>query len=51
MFLAANCYWQESMLSNQISINDGQYKVAVGKDDRNFTVIDNGLTQIIEVNN
>jgi len=37
------------MLSKKISINDGLYKIAVGKYDRNFTVIDNDFTQIIDV--
>jgi len=37
------------MSSLKISINDGLYKIAVAKYDRNFTVIDNDYTQIINV--
>jgi len=37
------------MLSNIISINDGLYKVAVGKYNRSYTVIDNDFTQILDV--
>ncbi|XP_016661871.1 limulus clotting factor C isoform X2 [Acyrthosiphon pisum] len=46
---AAHCFWKNGMLSNNISINDGQYKIAVGKYDRNFEIIDNDFTQIINV--
>ncbi|CAI6368896.1 unnamed protein product [Macrosiphum euphorbiae] len=46
---AAHCFWQKGMLSNNISINDGLYKTAVGKYDRNFTIIDNDFTQIMNV--
>jgi len=37
------------MLSNIISVNDGLYKIAVGKYDRNLTNIDNDFTQIVNV--
>jgi len=37
------------MLSNIISINDGLYRIAVGKYNRNYTVIDNDFTQIMDV--
>ena len=37
------------MISNRISINDGLYRIAVGKYDRDFTVIDNDFTQIMNV--
>jgi hypothetical protein len=37
------------MLSNILSINDGSYKVAVGKYTSDYTVIDNEFTQIIDV--
>ncbi|XP_022162710.1 uncharacterized protein LOC111028389 isoform X2 [Myzus persicae] len=46
---AAHCFWQKGMSSKTISINDGQYKVAVGKYDRNISIIDNDFTQIINV--
>ncbi|XP_029344850.1 modular serine protease-like [Acyrthosiphon pisum] len=46
---AAHCFWQKGMLSKIISINDGLFKIAVGKYDRNFTTIDNDFTQIINV--
>lgn len=36
------------MLSN-IIINDSRYKIAVGKYKRDFTVIDNQFTQIMNV--
>ncbi|KAF0762508.1 Uncharacterized protein FWK35_00006322 [Aphis craccivora] len=44
---AAHCFWQKDMVSNIISINDGLYKVAVGKYNRDLTLIDNGFTQIM----
>jgi len=37
------------MLSNSIPINDGQYKIAVGKYDRNIKNIDYDFTQIMDV--
>jgi len=37
------------MLSNIISINDGLYKIAVGKYNRDLTLIDNDFTQIMDV--
>ncbi|XP_029345072.1 modular serine protease isoform X1 [Acyrthosiphon pisum] len=46
---AAHCFWKKAMLSKKISITGGLYKVAVGKYDRNFTIIDNEFTQIINV--
>ncbi|XP_029342723.1 modular serine protease-like [Acyrthosiphon pisum] len=45
----AKPFWEKGMLSNQISINDGLYNIVVGKYDRNFNVIDNDLTQIMDV--
>ena len=52
IFLAAHCFGQyDTMRSKKISINDGIIKVSVGKYDRNFTVIDNNFTQIINVSN
>ncbi|CAI6344248.1 unnamed protein product [Macrosiphum euphorbiae] len=46
---AAHCFWQKGMLSNRIPINDGLYKIAVGKYARDFSIIDNDFTQIINV--
>lgn len=46
----AHCFWQKKLLSKEISINGDSYKVAVGKYDKNFTVLDNEFTQIINVN-
>eukprot|EP00102_Acyrthosiphon_pisum_P015054 XP_008185439.2 PREDICTED: limulus clotting factor C-like isoform X2 [Acyrthosiphon pisum] len=46
---AAHCFWKKVMLSMKISINDGIYKIAVGKYTRDFSVIDNDFTQIINV--
>ncbi|XP_026815140.1 modular serine protease-like isoform X2 [Rhopalosiphum maidis] len=46
---AAHCFWQNGMLSNRISINNGLYRIAVGKYYRNYTVIDNDFTQILDV--
>jgi len=37
------------MVSNTISVNDGLYKIAVGKYARDFTVIDNKFTNIMDV--
>jgi len=47
--LVAHCFWQKKLLSKDISINGDSYKVAVGKYDINFTVLDNEFTQIINV--
>jgi len=47
-FLAAHCFWQKG-ISNRISVNDGLYKIAVGKYARDLTVIDNDFTQILNV--
>ncbi|CAI6368302.1 unnamed protein product [Macrosiphum euphorbiae] len=46
---AAHCFWQKGMLSKNISITDGLYKIAIGKYDRNLTVIDNEFTEIKNV--
>eukprot|EP00102_Acyrthosiphon_pisum_P021358 XP_016658568.1 PREDICTED: complement C1s-A subcomponent isoform X2 [Acyrthosiphon pisum] len=46
---AAHCFWQKGMISNRISVNDGLYTIAVGKYARDFTVIDNDFTKIINV--
>jgi len=47
---AAHCFWyQDIILSNKILINDDSFKVAVGKYDRNFTVVDNEFTRIMNV--
>jgi len=48
-FLAAHCFWQKGMISNRITVNDGLYRIAVGKYARDFTVIDNDFTQILNV--
>ncbi|XP_022162705.1 limulus clotting factor C-like [Myzus persicae] len=45
----AHCFWKEDMSSKRILTEDGEYKIAVGKYDRNFTIIDNDFTQIINV--
>lgn len=45
----AHCFWHRELLSKEISINGDSYKVAVGKYDKNFTVLDNEFTQIINV--
>ena len=37
------------MIFNRISVNDGLYKIAIGKYDRDITVIDNDFTKIIDV--
>jgi len=41
LFLAAHCFWKNGMSSKNISINDGLYKIAVGKNSRDITIIDN----------
>eukprot|EP00102_Acyrthosiphon_pisum_P010378 XP_008178678.1 PREDICTED: urokinase-type plasminogen activator-like [Acyrthosiphon pisum] len=46
---AAHCFWNIHMSSKIISIKDGLYKIAVGKYDRNFTIIDNEFTQILNI--
>jgi len=47
--LAAHCFWKSTLTSNTISVNDGLYKIAVGKYARDFTVIDNKFTKIMDV--
>ncbi|XP_060840495.1 uncharacterized protein LOC132921475 [Rhopalosiphum padi] len=46
---AAHCFWYKGISSKKISINDGSYKVAVGKYDRDITIIDNDFTRIMDV--
>ncbi|XP_060871702.1 uncharacterized protein LOC132945906 isoform X2 [Metopolophium dirhodum] len=46
---AAHCFWKKGISSNKISVNDGLYKIAVGKYSRNFTIIDNEFTKIMNV--
>ncbi|KAE9523064.1 hypothetical protein AGLY_016536 [Aphis glycines] len=46
---AAHCFWHKEILSNNISINNDSYKVAIGKYDINFTIVDNDFTQIMNV--
>ncbi|XP_060870828.1 transmembrane protease serine 9-like isoform X2 [Metopolophium dirhodum] len=46
---AAHCFWKSDMSSNRILIDGGLYKIAVGKYDRNITIIDNNFTQIMNV--
>ncbi|XP_050053297.1 venom protease-like [Aphis gossypii] len=46
---AAHCFWHRELLSNNISINNDSYKVAIGKYDINFTIVDNDFTQIMDV--
>jgi len=48
-FLAAHCFWERELLSNIISINDDSYKIVVSKYYRNFTIVDNEFTQIMNV--
>lgn len=48
MFLAATCY-STNGLTHHIPVQDGLYKVAVGKYTRNITKMDNEFTQIIDV--
>ncbi|XP_060870975.1 modular serine protease-like isoform X2 [Metopolophium dirhodum] len=45
---AAHCFWQKG-ISNRILVNDGLYRIAVGKYARDLTVIDNDFTQILNV--
>jgi len=50
IFLVAHTFWQKDMISKKISINDGLYKVGVGKFDDNLTITtDNDINQIIDV--
>ncbi|XP_025208667.1 uncharacterized protein LOC112604026 [Melanaphis sacchari] len=46
---AAQCFWYKGILSKKITIYDESYKVAIGKYDRNLTVVDNEFTQIMNV--
>jgi len=48
-FLAAHCFWYKGILSNNILINNDSYKVAIGKYNINFTIVDNDFTQILNV--
>ncbi|VVC40317.1 Hypothetical protein CINCED_3A018266 [Cinara cedri] len=45
---AAHCFW-ESDSTNKIIMNNGKYKIAVGKYVSNILEMDNEFTQIIEV--
>jgi len=47
-FLAAHCFSHKDMKLNRVSINS-VYKIAVGKYNRDLTVIDNDFTQIMDV--
>jgi len=50
LFLGARCFWyHRRYTSNKISNIDGLYKIAVGKYDRNISIIDNNFTQIMDV--
>lgn len=50
LFLAAHCFWQEG-LTSRILLNDGTYKVGVGKYKSDITVKDNEFTQIVDASN
>ncbi|XP_029343825.1 modular serine protease isoform X2 [Acyrthosiphon pisum] len=45
---AAHCFWQER-LTSRILLNDGTYKVGVGKYKSDITIKDNEFTQIFDV--
>jgi len=47
-FLAAHCFWQERLI-DRILINDGTYKIAVGKYKSDIAIKDNAFTQIVDV--
>jgi hypothetical protein len=49
IFIVAHCFWYKGILSKQISIKDNSYKVAIGKYDKNFTVIENENTIKMDV--
>jgi len=38
LFLVATSFWQKVMLSKQISINDGLFKITLEKYDKNLTL-------------
>jgi len=50
LILAAHCFWQEK-LTSRILLNDGTYKVGVGKYKSDITIKDNEFTQIVDVSN
>jgi len=50
LFLAAHCFWHEK-LTSRILLNDGTYKVGVGKYKSDITIKDNAFTQIVDVSN
>ncbi|CAH1715675.1 unnamed protein product [Aphis gossypii] len=45
---AAHCFWYKE-LTNRIIINNGTYKIAVGKYKRDIAIKDNAFTQIVDV--
>jgi len=45
----AHCFWKKGMLFKSLSVNNGLYKIVVGKYVRNFSVIDHNFTQIVNV--
>jgi len=50
IILAAHCFWNKE-LTNRIIINDGTYRIAIGKYKRDITIMDNEYTQIVDVSN
>jgi len=49
IIIAGRCFWDRSESSDRIIKDDGKYKIAVGKYDRNISIIDNAYTQIMNV--
>ncbi|XP_060841919.1 CLIP domain-containing serine protease B10-like isoform X2 [Rhopalosiphum padi] len=45
---AAHCFWRKG-IAEIISVTGGQYKIAVGKYTRSYTINDNDFTQIMNV--
>ncbi|XP_025198052.1 modular serine protease-like isoform X2 [Melanaphis sacchari] len=45
---AAHCFWQEGLIE-RILLNDGRYKISVGKYKSDITIKDNAFTQIVDV--
>lgn len=48
-FVAAHCFWKKGLRRTTIPNEKNIFKTAVGKENSNFSVIDNTYTQIIDV--
>jgi len=50
-FIAAHCFWKKGLRRTVLQNENNVFKTAVGKENSNFSAIDNTYTQIIDVKN